>query len=79
MQEECAEIIQSISKINRFGLNGKNPLTNEYNSSNLTMEVGDILAMVDLAIENGLLDRNDIMLAKNDKLTRLKQWSTIFS
>jgi NTP pyrophosphatase (non-canonical NTP hydrolase) len=68
-QEECAEVIQVISKIQRFGID-------DANRQKLTAEVGDLLCMVDLMIEQNLIDA-DLTPAIEAKRTKLKQWSSI--
>jgi len=69
-QEECAEVIQAISKIQRFGID-------DANRQKLTAEVGDLLCMVDLMIEQNLIDA-DLTPAIEAKRTKLRQWSSIF-
>jgi NTP pyrophosphatase (non-canonical NTP hydrolase) len=69
-QEECAEVIQVISKIQRFGID-------DANRQKLTAEVGDLLCMVDLMIEQNLIDA-DLTPAIEAKRTKLKKWSSIF-
>ena len=69
-QEECAEVIQVISKMQRFGID-------DANRQKLTAEVGDLLCMVDLMIEQNLIDA-DLTPAIEAKRTKLKQWSSIF-
>jgi NTP pyrophosphatase (non-canonical NTP hydrolase) len=69
-QEECAEIIQAISKIQRFGFN-------EDNKDRLSEEIGDFMCMFMLMIEKEMLSLNDIENAINKKREKLKKWSTI--
>lgn len=45
LQEECAEVIQAVSKIRRFGSGG--------NMLELKKEIADLQCMIDLAIELG--------------------------
>jgi NTP pyrophosphatase (non-canonical NTP hydrolase) len=48
LQEECAEVIQAISKVYRFGLdNSWNGVTNK---EALITEIGDVLAMIDILL-----------------------------
>jgi NTP pyrophosphatase (non-canonical NTP hydrolase) len=68
-QEECAEVIQVISKIQRFGID-------DANRQKLTAEVGDLLCMVDLMIEQNLIDA-DLTPAIEAKRTKLKKLSSI--
>lgn len=68
-QEECAEVIQVISKIQRFGIS-------DDNRERLTAEVGDLLCMVDLLIEQNLIDA-DLTPAIENKRNKLKMWSKL--
>ena len=77
LQEECAEVSQVISKIHRFGLQGFNPLTEEYNDELLHKEVGDLLCMIDLCIKNNILRESDLVFHQELKREKLKKWSNI--
>lgn len=75
LQEECAEVIQAISKIHRFGMNSEyNGVTNK---ENLTQEIGDTIALIYFLTENDIIDINDIQDAMNKKIAKLKEWSNI--
>jgi NTP pyrophosphatase (non-canonical NTP hydrolase) len=79
-QEECAEVIQVISKIQRFGL-GNRYLRSEAGITNtdaLTQEVGDLLAMIDLLVTERVLDADQLEQAKMKKIEKLRTWSNIF-
>lgn len=78
-QEECAECIQAISKIFRFGFNGQHPDKMITNRRQLEDEIGDLLAMVDLMQENGIISADVISEAKLKKIEKLKKWSSILS
>lgn len=69
-QEECAEIIQAISKIQRFGLN-------EDNKDRLSEEIGDFMCMFMLMIEKNMISLDDIEIAIIKKREKLKKWSNI--
>lgn len=77
LQEECAEVIQAISKIHRFGLTGDKPNTNYTNRDHLEEEIGDALAMVDIIAANGLINLSNVEHYKRAKIEKLKAWSTI--
>lgn len=53
LQEECAEVIQIISKIRRFGINSFHPEDPNRlsNRERLVAELGDVKALVDLIKE----------------------------
>lgn len=74
-QEECAEVIQAISKVFRFGFssthNGKN------NSEHLEEEIGDLVCMFDLMREKGLIDWSNVIDASEKKREKLRTWSNI--
>jgi len=75
-QEECAEVVQAISKINRFGIDAEH--LQRTNRSRLTEETGDLLCMIELMVEYKLIDRNEMMTASANKRKKLVQWSNIF-
>ena len=75
-QEECAEVVQAISKVNRFGLDAVH--NGRSNRDHLEEEVGDLLCMVDLLIEDGVLDLISVAEASVRKRKKLQQWSNIF-
>jgi NTP pyrophosphatase (non-canonical NTP hydrolase) len=78
LQEECAEVIVEVSKIRRFGLDELSWHTNLSHRSTLEMEVGDMLAMVDILIEQGIIDQDKLNLAKSNKIEKLKKWTSIY-
>jgi NTP pyrophosphatase (non-canonical NTP hydrolase) len=76
-QEECAEVTQAISKVFRFGLEGvHNGATNQ---ERLEEEVGDLMCMIDLLIDSGVVREGAVLAARDEKMAKLAQWSTIFS
>ena len=77
LQEECAEVIQAVSKINRFGLDNSKPGTAYTNRQHLEEELGDMLAMIDILMINGIVDWGNLHKAKRAKIEKLKKWSTI--
>lgn len=79
LQEECAEVITSISKCKRFGLHTLVPLTQtkETNMSRLSKELGDVLAMIDLLIDQKLVTHQELEEYKQSKIEKLKKWSNI--
>jgi NTP pyrophosphatase (non-canonical NTP hydrolase) len=76
-QEECAEVTQAISKMFRFGADEF--FKGMSNRQHFEEELGDLMCMIDLLIENGIVSEAAVMTAKNEKLNKLMQWSTIFS
>jgi hypothetical protein len=78
LQEECAEVIVEVSKCRRFGINSVHYKTGIEHSKMLELEVGDVLALVDILIDQGILDQDKLDQAKSNKKEKLKQWSSIF-
>jgi NTP pyrophosphatase (non-canonical NTP hydrolase) len=75
LQEECAEVVQAISKIFRFGLDGV--YNDRTNRQRLSEEIGDLLAMIDLLEQQGIVDRNMLIQYKQRKFNKLEAWSSI--
>ena len=78
LQEECAEVIVEVSKIRRFGLDTMHHKTGQNHKEMLSLEVGDILAMVDILLEQGILTQTELDAAKQSKKDKLKKWSKIY-
>jgi|LakMenEpi03Aug12_release.lakeMendotaPanAssembly.Ray.scaffolds.fasta_scaffold15006_5 hypothetical protein len=76
-QEECAEVIQEISKIFRFGIDEMHK-SGIVHRRKLEMEVGDLLCMIDLLLVQGIISQSGLDLAKEHKKNKLKIWSNIF-
>jgi NTP pyrophosphatase (non-canonical NTP hydrolase) len=74
-QEECAEVIQAISKIRRFGLTSVH--NGESNQAHLEEEIGDLVCMIDLMIEHNMIDKISVVEASKRKRAKLAQWSGI--
>jgi len=77
LQEECAEVIQAVSKIRRFGLKDKHG-NRKTNREELVQELGDVIAMMKLLHDSGLFTEDDIAEAAERKLKKLEKWSTVF-
>jgi NTP pyrophosphatase (non-canonical NTP hydrolase) len=78
-QEECAEVIQAISKILRFGFDSRYPTEESASTKEcLTMEVGQLLCMVNILLEQGVIDEDDMIAAMEHKKIKLETWSSIF-
>lgn len=76
-QEECAEVIQEISKIFRFGINETHK-SGIVHRDKLEIEIGDLLCMVDLLIEQDVISKSGLDRAKQAKQDKLKIWSSIY-
>lgn len=79
LQEECAEAIVEVSKIRRFGLASIHHKTGIKHQTMLEMELGDVLAMIDILVEQGIIDRNALEFATEEKKQKLQKWSSIYN
>lgn len=80
LQEECAEVIVEVSKIRRFGLDTAHYKSdmNHTHRTMLEMEVGDVLAMIDILLEQGIFVQSRLDTYKQNKKDKLKLWSKIY-
>jgi NTP pyrophosphatase (non-canonical NTP hydrolase) len=78
-QEECAEVVVAISKISRFGIDNYKPGKPKTNREHLEEELGDLMAMVDLMLDNKVVKQENIDTARKAKKEKLKLWSTIYN
>lgn len=56
LQEEAAEVIQAVSKINRFGEQNRHPERTTTNKQELIQELEDFLAILGVLEHTGWLD-----------------------
>jgi NTP pyrophosphatase (non-canonical NTP hydrolase) len=72
LQEECAEVIQAVSKIKRFGM--------YHNVEHLRTELADLQCMIDLIYEFDVIREYPIDISKRitEKREKLKKFSKIF-
>ena len=78
LQEECGEVIVEVSKCRRFGLDSIHYKTGIKHATMLEIEVGDVLALVEILIEHGILDTARLDIAKEAKKEKLKKLSRIY-
>ena len=78
LQEECAEVIQAVSKISRFGIDNYKPGKPKTNREHLEEELGDMLAMIDIMLELRVISLDNLEIAKKAKIEKLKKWSNIY-
>jgi NTP pyrophosphatase (non-canonical NTP hydrolase) len=78
LSEECAEVIQAISKCHRFGMDNVKPGKPKTNREHLEEELGDLLAMVDILLDMGVVEAGTLESAKLAKIVKLKKWSNIY-
>ena len=79
LQEECAEVIQATSKIFRFGFESCYPTEDSATTKEcLTMELGQLLCMIGLLVEQKVINEHDMLTAMEAKKIKLEKWSSIF-
>ena len=78
-QEECAEVIQAVSKIMRFGFDSCYPTEDSASTKEcLDMEIGQLLCMIGILVDQGVVDEDAMMTAMEAKKIKLETWSNIF-
>ena len=78
-QEECAEVIQAVSKVMRFGFDSCYPTEDSASTKEcLTMEMGQLLCMIGILVEQGVIDEEAMVTAMEHKKIKLETWSSIF-
>jgi NTP pyrophosphatase (non-canonical NTP hydrolase) len=78
LSEECAEVVVAVSKCHRFGMDNYKPGKPKTNREHLEEEIGDLLAMVDIMLDKGIVTADNLEAAKIAKIEKLKKWSTIY-
>ena len=63
----------------RFGMDDVHPTTNKSNRDSLEEEVGDLLCMIELLQEHGIVNSTSVLNANVRKRNKLKKWSSIFN
>lgn len=78
LQEECAELIQAISKCRRFGMDNEYIKGTGTQRDNLIQEIGDVSMMLELLWAHRLYTEAELHQAKLRKATKLQKWSNIY-
>lgn len=76
LQEECAEVIQAVSKVKRFGWDNSHE-GKPTNRIHLTEEIGDLEAMIQLLKDRCEVSTIGVEHFKLAKLEKLRKWSSI--
>jgi NTP pyrophosphatase (non-canonical NTP hydrolase) len=79
LQEECAEVIQAISKCRRFGIEEQNLKSGRTQREELVQELGDVSLLIELLHAYQLFTHSELHTAKSNKATKLSKWSTIYN
>lgn len=78
LSEECAEVIQAISKILRFGFDSTHPSDNTYtNRNHLTEELGDLYCMLNIISQKNIVNVEQVIQYAESKLSKLRKYSDI--
>ena len=72
--EEAAEIQQAATKALRFGLEDGYPGTDRTNADDLCKEINDLVAVVELAEESGIITKKHTLIDIEQKKARVKEW-----
>lgn len=78
LQEECAEAIVEVSKCRRFGMGSIHYKSGVKHRTMLEMELGDVLAMIDILVDQGVIDRDGLEVASENKKLKLQEWSKLY-
>ena len=73
--EECGELTQRCSKMMRKFTTIED--ATEDQRVKLLEEAGDVLCMIELMVEHGILTNEELGVRVNVKRDKLKQWSTL--
>jgi len=77
LQEECAEVIQAISKCRRFGMENSHK-DGGTQREHLTQELGDVTLLIELLKAYGVYTDQELHQAQVRKSQKLTKWSTIY-
>ena len=72
--EECSEVIQAVTKIQRFGIDDVHPKTGKSNREELTQELGDLLLKINILVANGTVSESEALSATYKKALKLTKW-----
>ena len=78
LQEECAEVIQSISKCRRFGIEESYKKGKGTQREHLVQELGDVSLLIELLHAYQLFTEAELNQAKLNKAKKLTKWSNIY-
>jgi NTP pyrophosphatase (non-canonical NTP hydrolase) len=77
--EECGELTQVCMKIIRRHDSITSALEDEKYKQKLLEEVGDVYCMIDLMIDHGLINEDQVYQRAQIKREKLKTWSTLIN
>jgi hypothetical protein len=74
LAEECAEVVQAVTKILRHGLDSEHPHSGDNNRETLNEEIGDVQAAIEICRAQDVTDSAAILNAKFSKLLRVGRY-----
>ncbi|ARO88142.1 hypothetical protein EBAPG3_010350 [Nitrosospira lacus] len=74
LSEECAEVQHRVSKALRFGMGEIEPGQDLTNAQRIAQEFHDVLAIVEMLEERGILKRSTSFREIEEKKTRVQWW-----
>jgi hypothetical protein len=74
LAEECAEVQQAVSKALRFGLDDGYPDSGATNAQDITRELTDLMAVVELLEEEGVLEWPHSPEARETKKAKIRKF-----
>lgn len=78
LQEECAEVIQAISKCRRFGIDNVHEKSGKTQREALVQEIGDVSLLIELLHAHRLFTERELHGAKISKSQKLTKYSRIY-
>ena len=78
LQEECAEVIQAISKCRRFGMENTYSKGTGTQREHLVQELGDVTLLIELLHAHQLYTEKELKEAQRKKSQKLIEWSSIY-
>ena len=78
LQEECAEVIQAVSKCRRFGIEEVHLKSGRTQREELVQELGDVTLLIELLKSHELFTEEELHNAALKKSAKLVTWSTIY-
>lgn len=78
LQEECAEVIQAVSKCRRFGIDELHIKSGTTQREQLVQELGDVTLLIELLNSYELFTKEELHLAQANKASKLSKWSRIY-
>lgn len=77
LQEECAEVIQAVSKCRRFGMDDQYK-GGKTHREELVQEIGDVALLIELLHAYELYSEQELQGAKISKSQKLAKYSSIY-